>query len=88
MNKLLIFIFGFGAVGVTGGVAGYVVNDLTSQENPKVMEEIRAEEAQQDEFEDFLEGLAAEPPPSSPQPATDSQPASVPNQGSNTNDND
>ncbi len=68
MLKLFIFFAGAVLGGLIGGVAGYVINDLTERENPEVIQEIEAEQAQQEEFEDFLDQLAATPPPSSNTP--------------------
>jgi hypothetical protein len=57
------FVFGLLAGLVVGGgaglIGGYVINDLTSQENPEVVQQIEATEARQADFEAFLQGLPA-----------------------------
>lgn len=56
-----ILTFAAGAVvgGLGGGVAGYVINDLTSQQNPVVVEQIEAHQQQQADMEAFLNSLPA-----------------------------
>lgn len=75
-NARTLASFAAGAVlgGLVGGVAGYVLNDLTSRENPEVMAEIEAEQQLQDDFEAFLDQLAATPPAGSGAGADGSQP--------------
>ncbi|MFT6399182.1 MAG: hypothetical protein ACJAYU_003947 [Bradymonadia bacterium] len=87
MQKTLIFIAGCFIGGLIGGVTGYVINDLTDRDNPEVMQEIEAEQAQQDEFEDFLDQLAATPPPTATAAATPEPPVDPSSAGSGASDN-
>lgn len=60
MKKMIIpFVAGSFFGGLVGGVAGYVINDLTSQENEEVVAEIRETEERQASLDDFLNNLPA-----------------------------
>lgn len=88
MQKPLIFVAGAFLGGLFGGVAGYVINDLTERENPEVIQEIQAEQAQQEDFEDFLDQLAAAPPggAAAPTPSPQEEPAPAGSGASHKND--
>ena len=41
MKKFVIFAIGFALGGLFGGIGGYVINDLTSRENPEVVQQMQ-----------------------------------------------
>ncbi|MCB9531184.1 MAG: hypothetical protein H6700_05420 [Myxococcales bacterium] len=53
-------VLGLAVGGLCGGIAGYVINDLTSRENPEVAADIQEQQQVQQNLDDFLQQL---PPP-------------------------
>lgn len=62
-RKLVWFFIGLVVGGLIGGIGGYVVNDLTSRENPEVVEEMRQDEQRQIDLDNALQQLGSEPAP-------------------------
>lgn len=68
-SKALPFVAGLAIGGLLGGIGGYVVNDLTSKENPEVMEEIRQTQQTQQELDQLFDDLGSSPPAGNAAPA-------------------
>lgn len=58
-KTILVFVAGLGLGGLFGGIGGYVINDLTSKQNPEVVQQMQEEEALQEDLDDFLNQLPA-----------------------------
>ena len=59
-RPILVFVLGLAVGGLFGGIAGYVINDLTSKENEEVIAEIEDNEARQQSLEDQFSRMEAE----------------------------
>lgn len=65
-KPLLFLVIGLAIGGLLGGVGGYVINDLTSQENEEVMAEIEEEQQTQEELDDLFNEIGAQPRAAAP----------------------
>lgn len=64
-KPLVWAVFGFIIGGLLGGVGGYIVNDLTSRENPEVVEQMRQEQQRQENIDNLLKEIGSQPAGSS-----------------------
>jgi gas vesicle protein len=79
------FLAGLVLGGLIGVVAGYVINDLTSKENPEVVEQMREEEQRQDDIDNLLDQLGSQSPDGASNPPT---PPANPAGGGDAEEND
>lgn len=55
------FVIGLAVGGLFGGIAGFVVNDLSEREDPEAMQQIEEAEQVQEDLDDFFNSLGSTP---------------------------
>lgn len=63
-KPIISFVAGLAVGGLLGGIAGFVINDLSEKEDPEAMQEIEEAEQVQEDLDDFFDSLGTPPPPS------------------------